>query len=203
MSANIITITREFGSGGRTIGRAVADALGYDFYDWNLVEKTARESGFSQNFVKENEEDSSTSFPWIFRTAGPGMDLSDQLYLAQCKIIQDLAEQGGCVIVGRCADYILRERPDVLSCFIFADETFRKNRVIQVYGETEVAIERRIREKDRRRKAYYQYYTGRKWGRSFFYDLSLDAGRLGTDMCAYLIVQAARRFDPQARTNPD
>lgn len=203
MSANIITITREFGSGGRTIGRKVADALGYDFYDWNLVEKIARDSGFSEEFVEANGEDASTSFPWFFKNAAGGPDLSDQLYLAQCEIIQQLAAQGHCVIVGRCADYILRHRNDVLSCFIFAGEAFKKERIIVVYGETDVAIEKRMKEKDRRRKAYYQYYTGRKWGRSFYYDLCLDSGRLGVEMCANLIEQAAKAYEPCARNNND
>lgn len=199
MSANIITITREFGSGGRTIGRAVASALGYDFYDWNLVEQIARESGFSQQFVEEHAEDASTSFPWIFKNAGAGMDTTDQLYLIQCKIINQLADKGHCVIVGRCADYILRDRPDVLNCFVFAEDAYKKERIIVVYGETEVAIEKRMKEKDRKRKAFYQYYTGRKWGTSFYYDLCLDSGRLGIDTCTALITQAARTFEGGAK----
>lgn len=194
MSANIITITREFGSGGRTIGRMVADALGFDFYDWNLVEKIARESGFSQEFVEENGESASTSFPWFFKNASNGPDLSDQLYLAQCRVINELAEKGHCVIVGRCADYILRDRKDVLTCFVFAEENYKRDRIIRVYGETDVDINRRMKEKDRKRKAYYQYYTGRKWGRSFYYDMCLDSGRLTPEVCAHLIVQASRSF---------
>lgn len=203
MSASIITITREFGSGGRTIGRQVADTLGYDFYDWELVVKVAKESGFTEEFVEENAEDSSTSFPWLFKNEGMGFDLTDQLYLAQCKVIQELAQKGNCVIVGRLADYILRDRTDVLNVFIFANEEFKKKHVVEAYGETEVSIDRRLREKDRKRKAYYQYYTGRKWGRSFYYDLCLNSGRLGLGAASEIIVTAARTFPCTSKGGED
>lgn len=199
MSANIITITREFGSGGRSIGRAVAAALGYEFYDWSLVGKIAAESGFAQEFVEDNCEDA--AMPWLFRSTAGSFDLSDQLFLAQRRVILELAEKGRCVIVGRCADYILRERTDVLSCFVFADDSSRIRRIEKEYGKTDVPTPKRMKDKDRKRKAHYQYYTGRKWGRSFYYDLSFDTGRIDMDLCASLIVQAARNFDAQ-KTHP-
>lgn len=197
MSANIVVITREFGSGGRTIGKETARALGYDFYDWNLVEKIAAESGFAKSFIEENGEDCS-SMPWLFKGSNGGFDLDDQLYAASREVILKIAEKGNCVIVGRCADYILRQRSDVLSCFVFADEQKRMERIEKEYGVTDVPVKKRLREKDRRRKAHYQYHTGRKWGKSFYYDLCLDSGRLSIETCTALIVQAARALDPEA-----
>lgn len=202
MSASIITITREFGSGGRTIGRMVAQALNYDFYDWNLVSKIAAESGFAPEFVEENMEDASSSLPWLFRSQNVGGDLSDQLFAAQRTVILQLAEKGNCVIVGRCADYILRHRTDVLNCFIFADEESKKERIIREYGGSPETVAKDLKNKDKKRKAHYQYYTGRKWGRSFYYDVSLDSGRLGLDACAGTIAALAESF-PCNPKNPD
>lgn len=203
MAANIITITREFGSGGRTIGRQVADTLGYTFYDWELVMKIAQESGFDADFVSENCEDSSSRFSWLFKDAGKGMDLSDQLYCAMSRVVEEIASKGKCVLVGRCADYILRERTDVLSCFIFADEEFKKERIVNVYGETEKSIDRRLKEKDGKRKSHYQYYTGRKWGRAFFYDVCLDSGRLGIDNCTSTIVALVKEIGDHQKPRED
>ncbi len=194
MSAKIITITREFGSGGRTIGKKVAEALGYDFYDWNLVSKIAAESGFAPEFVEENCEDASSALPWLFRAQNVGGDLSDQLFAAQRNVIWQLAEKGSCVIVGRSADYLLRTRTDVLNCFIYAEGEAKKQRIIHEYGETEVSIDKRLKDKDRKRKAHYQYYTGRKWGRAFYYDVCLDSGRLGIDACIDTVVSLAKSF---------
>ncbi len=194
MKAKVICITREFGSGGRTIGKLLADALGYDFYDWNLVQEIANASGFAKEFIEENGETTSSILPWLFKS-GNGPDITDQLYLAQQDVINKLAEKGNCVIVGRCADYILRERNDVLSCFIYADEAFKRNRIINTYGETEVAIDKRMKEKDKKRKAHYQYYTGRKWGRSFYYDITLNSGRLGIEQSAAVLTYLAKNFE--------
>lgn len=203
MSANIITITREFGSGGRTIGRRVAEELGYDFYDWNLVSEIAAESGFAPEFVEENCEDSSNYIPWLFRGQNFGSDLSDQLFAAQRNVIWELAEKGHCVIVGRCADYLLRERNDVLNCFIYAEEEAKKQRIIHEYGQREESIEKRMKDKDRKRKAHYQYYTGRKWGKAFYYDVCLDSGRLGIDACVNTVVHLAASFACIPRENDD
>ncbi len=203
MSAKIITITREFGSGGRTIGRLVAEQLGYDFYDWNLVSKIAAESGFAPEFVEENCEDASNYVPWLFRAQNIGSDLSDQLFAAQRRVILELAEKGNCVIVGRCADYILRNRADALNCFIYAEEETKKQRVIHEYGQTEESIDKRLRDKDRKRKAHYQYYTGRKWGRAFYYDVCLDSGRIGIDECVSVICSLAESFACVLRESED
>lgn len=203
MSAKIITISREFGSGGRTIGRLAASQLGYDFYDWNLVEKIAKQSGFAAEFIEENGEEQDR-FMSMLASSSFGFNLNEQLFEAQTKVILDLAAKGNCVIVGRCADFLLRNEPDVLSCFIYADEESRKKRILSEYGETSESIDKRLRDKDRRRKAHYQYFTGRKWGTSFFYDLCLDTGRLSLQTCADLIVKAALELEEGVRhTNED
>lgn len=198
MSANVITITREFGSGGRTIGQLVAQELGYDFYDWNLVEKIAEETGFAHSFIEDNGEERDR-FAAMVSSNNFGFNLNERLFEAQTRVIFDLAQKGNCVIVGRCADYLLRNEPETLSCFIFSNLEHRKERVLMEYGATDVPIEKRIRDKDKRRKAHYQYFTGRKWGRAFYYDLSLDTSRLPVEECAKIIVSAARNYVPGSR----
>ena len=199
MATKIITISREFGSGGRTIGRKVAEALGIPFYDKELVEQVALESGFAPNFIEEHGEHSPTRsrFAYAFsHQAVPGamngMSTADVLWSIQCSVIQQLAEQGPCVIVGRNADYILKDRSDVLDVFIHADIDQRADRIVRLYGESEKKPEARLNEKDKRRKINYQHYTGRTWGMSQNYDLCLDSGVLGIEKCVELIVSAAK-----------
>lgn len=203
MTARIITITREFGSGGRTIGKKVAAELGYDFYDWNLVEKIAAKSGFAREFVEQNGEEQDR-FLSMLASSSFSFNLNEQLFETQTRIILDLAKKGNCVLVGRCADFLLRNEQNALSCFIFANEESRKKRILEEYGERDESIDKRLRDKDRRRKAHYQYFTGRKWGKSFYYDLCLDTSRLPLDLCAQIIVEAARAYVPgQRMTNED
>lgn len=199
MPASIITITREFGSGGRTVGKIVAESLGYDFYDWNIVEKIAQETGFAPNFIEEHSEEQSR-FTAMLTSGAFGITLNDQLFEAQSRVIFQLAEKGKCVIVGRCADYLLRNDPNVLSCFVYANEKKRQERVLQEYGKTDVPIERRIKEKDKRRKAHYEYFTSRKWGKAFYFDLCIDTACFSLGQAAQLIIMAAQNFEPHHRT---
>lgn len=199
MAPRIITISREFGSGGRSIGRKVAEALGIPFYDKELVEQTALESGFAPSFVEEHGEHSPSKsrFAYAFsHQAVPGalngMSTADFLWSVQCHVIQQLVEQGPCVIVGRNADYILKDREDVLNVFIHADLDFRADRIVRLYGESEKSPEARLNEKDKRRRINYQHYTGRTWGVANNYHLCLDSGKLGIDQCVDLILAAAK-----------
>lgn len=199
MAAKIITISRQFGSGGRTIGRQVAERLGIPFYDKELVDQIAVESGFSPAFVEENGEHSPTRsrLAYAFSQQGVpgvmnGMSTADFLWSIQCQVIMQLADQGPCVIVGRNADYILKDRKDCLDVFIHADMDFRTDRIVRLYGESEKSPEARLNEKDKRRMINYQHYTGRTWGQASNYDLCLNSGRLGIDACVDLIVSLAK-----------
>ena len=194
MEKKIITISREFGSGGRTIGRMVAERLGIPFYDKELVDQIALESGFAPKFVEEHGEHSpgSSLFSYAFAPQGVpgimnGLSTADFLWNIQCSVILQLAEQGPCVIVGRNADYILKDRQDALHVYVFADISYRAERIVRRYGESDKSPEQRLNEKDKRRRVNYQHYTGRTWGMSQNYDISLDTGVLGIDQCADII----------------
>jgi cytidylate kinase len=199
MGTKIITISREFGSGGRTIGREVASRLGIPFYDKELVDQIALKSGFAPSFVEENGEHSPSSsrLAYAFSHQGVpgvmnGMSTADFLWTVQCNVIMQLAEQGPCVIVGRNADYILKDRTDCLDVFIHADQELRADRIVRLYGESEKSPTTRINEKDKRRMINYQHYTGRTWGHPQNYDLCLNSGSLGIDACVEIIVSMAK-----------
>ena len=197
MEKKIITISREFGSGGRTMGRKIAEKLGIPFYDKELVDQIAVESGFAPKFVEEHGEHSPTGsfFSYAFAPQGVpgimnGLSTADFLWNIQCNVILQLADQGPCVIVGRNADYILKDRPDALHVYVFADVPYRAERIVRLYGESEKSPEQRLAEKDKRRRVNYQHYTGRTWGMAQNYDLCLDTGVLGEDYCAEIVVNA-------------
>lgn len=187
MKNRIITISREFGSGGRTIGKKVAEKLNIPCYDSELIEKIALESGFSEEYVKEIEENSRGRFLSLFSNRAYAPNNEDIIWKIQCKVILDLAEKGPCVIVGRCADYVLREKADCLKVFIHADKKFRAERIVNGYGETDVSVEQRIKEKDKRRAAYHRFYTDKKWGDARNYDVALDSGVIGLDKCVEIV----------------
>ena len=201
MEKKIITISREFGSGGRTIGRMVAQRLGIPFYDKELVDQIAVESGFAPKFVEENGEHSpgSSLFSYAFAPQGVpgvmnGLSTADFLWNIQCSVILQLADKGPCVIVGRNADYILKDRQDAFHVFVFADIPFRADRIVRLYGESEKSPEARLQEKDKRRRVNYHHYTGRSWGQAQNYDLCLDTGVLGIEQCTDIIVNAVNSF---------
>lgn len=188
MKNRIITISREFGSGGRTIGKKVAERLGIPCYDSELIQKIAQESGFAESYVQDFDESTPAGFlssALSSRAFGPTNE--DYLWQIQCKVILDLAEKGPCVIVGRCADYILRGKADCLTVFIHASTAYRAERIVKVYGEREESPEQRIRDKDKRRAAYHRFYTDMKWGYAKNYQVALNSGELGIDRCVELI----------------
>ena len=198
MEKKIITISREFGSGGRTIGRKVAEELGIPFYDKELVDQIAMESGFAPQYVEEHGEHSpgKSFFSYAFAHQGVpgvmnGLSTADFLWNIQCNVILQLAEKGPCVIVGRNADYILKDRKDCLHTFIHADMDFRADRIVRLYGESEKSPEIRLQEKDKRRRVNYQHYTGRTWGTAQNYDVCLNSSTVGIDECVDIIVKMA------------
>lgn len=195
MEKKIITISREFGSGGRTIGREVAKRLDIPFYDKELVDQIALESGFAPKFVEEHGEHApgKSLLAYAFAPQGVpgvmnGLSTADFLWNVQCSVILQLAEKGPCVIVGRNADYILKDRPDCLHAFIHADMEYRADRIVRLYGESEKAPEARLQEKDKRRRVNYQHYTGRTWGVAQNYDICLSSSTLGIDACTDILV---------------
>ena len=193
MSNRIITISRQFGSGGRTIGKELAAKLGIPCYDSDLIEKIAEESGFAPEFVAERGEHAAYS-GWLAGALANHRDFyghspQDDLWIAQRTVILELAEKGPCVIVGRCADDILRDKADCLNVFIHADMDKRAKRIVEQYGESADAPEKRLRDKDKRRAAYYQLYTDRKWGSVENYQITLDSGVLGIEKCVDIIAQ--------------
>ncbi len=202
MSNKIITISRAFGSGGRTIGREVAKRLNIPFYDKELVEKVAEESGFHTDFVEEAGEYAPVTSSFLFNIAvSPNpmammntMSMADQLFICQTNVIRRLADEGPCVIVGRCADYILRDREDCLHVFIHADMEHRAERIVRVYGETKQSPEKRLAEKDSKRRVYYKHYTNRNWGDAQNYHLALNSGLIGVDNCVDIIVDVANKM---------
>lgn len=192
---NIITISRQFGSGGRTVGRMIAEKLGIPFYDKELVEQIALESGFAPTFVEEHGEHApgKSIFAYAFAPQGVpgvmnGMSAADFLWNIQCQTILQLADQGPCVIVGRNADYILKDRKDAFHVYIHADTAYRADRIVRLYGESEKSPEIRLAEKDKRRRRNYQHYTGRTWGAAENYDICLNTATVGVEQAAGIIV---------------
>ena len=199
MEKKIITISRQFGSGGRTIGREVADKLGIPFYDKELVDQIAMESGFAPQFIEEHGEHSPSGslFSYAFAPQGipgvmNGLSTADFLWNVQCNVILQIAEKGPCVIVGRNADYILKDHPEALHVYVFADTPYRAERIVRLYGESEKTPEQRLAEKDKRRRVNYHHYTGRTWGQAQNYDICLDTGVLGLEQCADIVVDIVK-----------
>ena len=192
MANRIITISRQFGSGGRTIGKLLGEQLGIPCYDNELIEKLAEESGFDKKYIAEQGEYASHS-NWFVNAFSTGRSAhpsnQDYLWSIQRKIILRLAEQESCVIVGRCADYILREKTDCLRVFIHADMEKRAERIVKLYGESDVSPEKRLRDKDKRRSAYYRFYTDTEWGLAEQYHITLDSGALGIEKCVEILAK--------------
>lgn len=203
MGKRVITISREFGSGGRTIGKMVAEALGISFYDRELIAMVAKKSGFSLDFVEETGEYSTTSsllfniavnepyryMPYIQET----LSIPDKIQVLQNNIIRKIAQEEPCVIVGRSADYILRERKDCLNVFIYASMPSKIERAVTQYGFSEKNIEKVIEKKDKARANHYRHYTGQTLGQMKNYHLALDSGALGLDACRDVIVELYKR----------
>lgn len=197
----IITVSRQFGSGGRSIAKMIADELGYDYYNSDLIKIVADETGFDPTYVADAGEyapgKSILSYALSSATAhstGKHMNASDYLWTTQSRIISDLAEKGNCVIVGRCADYILRDRDDCLNVFIHAADQYRAKRIVDIYGVRDKSPLKRLEEKDAKRRTNYKYFTGREWGQLENYDITLDSSVLGSELCVKLVVEAAKNI---------
>ncbi len=198
----IITIGRQYGSGGKDIGERVAQALGYKFYDKEILTLTAEREGFSVPAVRQYDEalTSSLLYGTYLTTAGGGADmlpLNQKLAIAQFDIIRRIAKDNNCVIVGRCADYVLRETPHCLNVYIHAKLDFRKERAVKHYGVAPELAEKTIKKQDKRRSDYYEFFTQKKWGDAKSYDLAIDSSKFGIEGAADAIVQLARLLQAQ------
>ena len=199
----IITIGRELGSGGRTIGKMVANRLGIPYYDRELIDEAAEKSGLATKYVESKEQRVTNSFLYnlaMGTSYGYGilqdanrqtLPLSEQIYEAQSEVITKFANQGRCVIVGRCADQILAERDDVFRVFIYADMDRRVERGIREYGMAKQTARKEIEKSDKERSRHYNMFTDKTWGDRHNYDLLLNSSKLDYENCAKIICSVA------------
>ena len=195
MEKRIITISREFGSGGRFIGEEVAKKLGIAYYDKDIIGQIAEQSGLSPEYIKENAELSPKKGLFAYAFAGrdiTGKSIEDMVYEAQRKVILELAGKEPCVIVGRNADYVLKDRDDVLNVFIHGNMPEKVQRICKLYNVTEADAINMINDTDKRRRTNYNFYTEQKWGMAGNYTLSLNSSVLGYDMCQKIIMDCAK-----------
>ena len=195
----IITISRQFGSGGRAIGELLANKLGISFYDKELISMAAKESGMSPEVFKSVDEKAANSLLYSLSMGmynfGSGfsamgdLPVNDKLYLLQHKIIKEIAEKESCVIVGRCADYVLKDNPDCVNIFIYADMEYRKQESVKRHGIDAARAEHIINKTDKSRANYYSFYSGRKWGAVENYDLCIDSSKLSEENIVELIIE--------------
>ena len=196
----LITISREFGSGGRLIGQKLADRLGVPYYDKQLLDRIAEESGFSKEMMEDAEKKAKNSFLYSLASAmgagesGPeSLSLNERFFLAQFDTIRNIASEGSCVIVGRCADYVLRGMPEATNVFVYAEEADMIKRAVEQYGVPENEVKKLMKDTDKARANYYAYHTGRKWGDHVNYNLSIDSGYIEIDDIVDLIIMYTDR----------
>lgn len=196
MAKRIITISREFGSGGRFIGEEVAKKLGVTYYDKDIIGQIAEQSGLSPEYIQENSELSPKKGLFAYAFSGrdiTGKSVGDMVYEAQRKVIMEIAEKDRCIIIGRNADFILRDRDDVLNVFIHGNMSEKVQRICKLYNVTEADAVTLINDTDKRRRTNYNFYTEQKWGMAGNYTLSLNSSVLGYDMCQKIIMECAKK----------
>ena len=185
----VITISREFGSGGREIGERVAKELNIPFYDREIILKTAENSGLSEEYIEKEEQKVTSSL--LFNLSAGGKQefpaLADRIFISQSGAIQEYAQEGSCVIVGRCADYALEEMDNVVSVFVHAPLEKRAARVAE-YEKIDMAAAKKLAlQNDKKRASYYNYYSNKKWGDGATYDLCVNTGKVGIFGAAEII----------------
>ena len=194
MAKRIITISREFGSGGRFIGEEVAKKLGIAYYDKDIIGQIAEESGFSPEYIQEKSELSPKKGLFAYAFTGrdrTGKSVEDMVYEAQRKVILEIAEKESCVIIGRNADFILKDRTDVLNVFIHGDLPEKTERICRLYHVSEAEAQKMMEDIDKRRRSNYNFYTDQKWGMAANYTLCLNSSQLGYELCEKMIMESA------------
>ena len=195
MAKRIITISREFGSGGRFIGEEVAKKLGIGYYDKKIINQIAEKSGLSPDYIQESAELSPKKGLFAYAFAGrdiTGKSLEDMVYEAQRKVILELVDKESCVIIGRNADFILKDRDDVLNVFIHGDTPEKIQRITRLYNVEEQKVVKMMVDIDKRRMANYNFYTNQKWGKADNYTLCLNSSQLGYDRCEKIIMECIK-----------
>lgn len=195
MAKRIITISREFGSGGRFIGEEVAKQLGIKYYDKDIIAQIAEQSGFSAEYIEEKAELSPKKGLLAYAFVGrdiTGKSVEDMVYEAQRKVILEIAEKESCVIIGRNADFILKDKDNVLNVFIHGDMPEKVARICKLYNVTEEEAEKMMADIDKRRMTNYRFYTDQKWGMAKNYTLSLNSSELGYDLCEKIIMDCKK-----------
>lgn len=187
----IITISRQYGSGGREIGKKLAEAMGIPFYDKEIIKQAAKDTGFAEVAFEKAEDKANNSLLYSIamgmnaygnqELGFSSLSLDDRIFLAQSNVIRKVAKEGPCVIVGRCADYILRENPNAVHLFIWADIEARVERATSLYGLPQDKAAENIRKMDKRRANYYSYHANEKWGKVEHYHLSMKSNYLGIE----------------------
>ncbi len=203
---NLITISREYGSGGREVGKIVAKRLGVPLYIKDIITMAAKESGLSPEVIESAELQAKSSFSYTLSSAvsfgegfgGEAISMNEKLFLAQFDVITEIGAKGEGVIVGRCADYVLRDDPDVTNVFIYGEKEDKIRRCIEEYGDDEATVEKKMATYDKARRNYYNYHTSRKWGEYKNYDLAINSSLVGEEgaadiICAYL--EARRKIE--------
>lgn len=190
----IITINREYGAGGHTIGRGVAEKLGVEIYDKDIIRNTAKQSGLDEELIIHSEEKLSKLDAFLRSITPISYEQKDIIFDIESKVITELAAKGACVILGRCAGEVLRSAGiETINVFLYSDEKNRSARVAELIGDSNPsAVHKAIKTVDQARHAYYAYYTDKEWGDFNNYDLMLDTGTLGFDACIDIICRAAQ-----------
>ena len=200
----VITISRQFGSGGRLIGKLLAKKLNIPFYDKEIIFKAAENSGLAKEFIAENEQKRKGFSSYAIPTSmWGGMAWSNldnfeaKIYAAEAEAIEHCAKGGACVIVGRCADYVLKNKVKCLNVFVFADDEERVKRVIEVYGDAKdkKKAQKLVRDTDKTRAKHYRYYTDAEWGSASNYDICVNSAVFGIDKCVEMLEAAYKAFD--------
>ena len=195
MAKRIITISREFGSGGRFIGEEVAKKLGIAYYDKDIINQIAEESGLSPDYIQESAELSPKKGILAYALAGrdiTGKSVEDMVYEVQRKVILELAEKEPCVIIGRNEDFILKDRDDVLNVFIHGNMPEKMKRICQLYNVSEQDAVKMMTDTDKRRMTNYNFYTDQRWGKASNYTLCLNSSQLGYDKCEEIIMECVK-----------
>lgn len=200
----IITIGRQYGSGGREIGKKLAEKLGIPYFDKELLARVAQESGFCEEMIRNHDERPTNSFLYNvvmdtysfgYNTSFVDMPISQKVFLAQFDTVKKIASEGACVIVGRCADYALSEYPNSLNLFIYGKAEAKAQRISERHNVSLAEAKDMCIKKDKQRQSYYNYYSNKKWGRADSYDLCIDSGKLGIDGTVDFIIDYIQRLE--------